>query len=76
MTPRRRLPPPRKHHPLAANPRGLSRVQASCVLGVSMSYFAFLARSAVSATYFTVIGNVCKVLAFLSPTCPSQPQTC
>ena len=25
-----------------------------------MSYFAFLARSSISATYFTVIGNVCK----------------
>ena len=35
--------------------------QVSCVLGVAMSYFAFLARSSVSATMFTVIGNVCKV---------------
>lgn len=32
----------------------------SCVLGVAMSYFAFLARKAVSATYFSILGNVCK----------------
>lgn len=37
----------------------------SCGLGVAMSYFAFLARSAVSATYFSVIGNVCKFLTIL-----------
>ena len=30
-----------------------------------MSYFAFLCRSAVSATSFTVIGNVCKILTVL-----------
>lgn len=34
----------------------------SCVLGVCIAYFSFLARAAVSATYFTVIGNTCKVL--------------
>jgi len=34
----------------------------SCILGVAMSYFAFLARHAVSATSFTVLGNVCKVI--------------
>ena len=27
-----------------------------------MSYFAFLCRASVSATSFTVIGNVCKIL--------------
>ena len=30
-----------------------------------MSYFAFLCRAAVSATSFTVIGNVCKILTVL-----------
>ena len=30
-----------------------------------MSYFAFLCRAMVSATHFTVIGNVCKVLTVL-----------
>jgi len=37
----------------------------SCLLGVAMSYFAFLCRSIVSATHFTVIGNICKVLTVL-----------
>eukprot|EP00908_Phaeocystis_cordata_P004499 Transcript_14879.p2 GENE.Transcript_14879~~Transcript_14879.p2 ORF type:complete len:318 (-),score=164.82 Transcript_14879:1463-2416(-) len=46
-------------------PVSLAALGASCVLGVSMSYFAFLARSSISATYFTVIGNVCKVLTVL-----------
>ena len=41
----------------------------SCALGVAMSYFAFLCRSLVSATYFTVIGNVCKVLTVLINVC-------
>jgi GDP-mannose transporter len=27
-----------------------------------MSYFSFAARSAFSATYFTLLGNVCKLL--------------
>ena len=30
----------------------------SCALGTAMSYFAFLCRAAVSATSFTVVGNV------------------
>ena len=34
----------------------------SCSMGVAIAYFSFLARAAVSATYFTVIGNTCKVL--------------
>jgi len=37
----------------------------SCILGTSMSYFAFLCRAAVSATSFTVIGNVCKITTVL-----------
>jgi len=41
----------------------------SCALGVAMSYFAFLCRSQVSATHFTVIGNVCKVLTVLINVC-------
>ena len=40
-------------------------LSVSCLLGVAMSYFAFLCRAAVSATSFTVIGNVCKVLTVL-----------
>lgn len=34
----------------------------SCACGVAISYFAFLARAAISATYFTVVGNTCKVI--------------
>lgn len=58
---------------LATEPQTLTAMQwtfkpvaalsLSCAAGVAMSYFAFLCRAAVSATSFTVIGNVCKVLA-------------
>ena len=34
-----------------------------------MSYFAFLCRAQVSATHFTVIGNVCKLLTVLINVC-------
>ena len=37
-------------------------LSTSAAMGVAIAYFSFLARSAVSATYFTVIGNTCKVL--------------
>merc|ERR1712228_289339 len=37
----------------------------SCAIGTAMSYFAFLCRAAVSATSFTVIGNVCKIITVL-----------
>ena len=40
----------------------VAALSASCVAGVAMSYFAFLCRASVSATSFTVIGNVCKIL--------------
>mmetsp|Transcript_18301 Transcript_18301/g.27418 ORF Transcript_18301/g.27418 Transcript_18301/m.27418 type:complete len:318 (-) Transcript_18301:340-1293(-) len=40
-------------------------VGLSCVLGVAMSYFAWLARSLISATYFTVIGNSCKIITII-----------
>ena len=43
----------------------IAALSVSCALGVGMSYFAFLCRAQVSATYFTVIGNVCKVLTVL-----------
>jgi len=33
----------------------------SVFIGCSIAYFSFLARAAVSATSFTVIGNTCKV---------------
>ena len=34
----------------------------SCVLGVAMSFFAMSARKLVSATYFAIIGNACKII--------------
>ena len=37
-------------------------VGVSVVLGAAMSYFAWSARSLLSATSFTVVGNVCKLL--------------
>ncbi|GAB5361635.1 hypothetical protein AAMO2058_000729500 [Amorphochlora amoebiformis] len=40
-------------------------VGLSCVLGVAMSYFAWLARSLISATYFTVVGNTCKIITII-----------
>ena len=39
-----------------------SIVMATCLVGISMSYTSFLTRKQVSATTFTVIGNVCKFL--------------
>ena len=45
--------------------RGVSAVLLSCVIGVAMSYFAWLARTLVSATKFTVVGNACKILTVL-----------
>lgn len=64
---------------LATEPQTLREIQwswqstgalaVSCALGVGMSYFAFLCRAQVSATHFTVIGNVCKVLTVLVNIC-------
>merc|ERR1719433_2075452 len=40
-------------------------VAASCIIGVAMSYAGFNLRKLVSATSFTVVGVVCKVLTVL-----------
>mmetsp|Transcript_31952 Transcript_31952/g.77848 ORF Transcript_31952/g.77848 Transcript_31952/m.77848 type:complete len:316 (-) Transcript_31952:152-1099(-) len=40
-------------------------VGLSCILGVAMSYFAWLARTLVSAAYFTVVGNTCKIITII-----------
>lgn len=37
-------------------------VLLSCIAGVGMSYFSFALRAEISATSFSVVGNVCKVL--------------
>ena len=44
---------------------GLAALVASCLGGLGMSYFSFALRAVISATSFSVIGNVCKVLTIL-----------
>mmetsp|Transcript_8268 Transcript_8268/g.24641 ORF Transcript_8268/g.24641 Transcript_8268/m.24641 type:complete len:328 (-) Transcript_8268:41-1024(-) len=46
-----------------ATPEALMVVMVTVVLGTAMSYYAWLARSLVSATLFTILGNVCKVVS-------------
>jgi GDP-mannose transporter len=41
---------------------GFIAVAVSVVLGAAMSYFAWMARSLLAATSFTIVGNVCKIL--------------
>lgn len=48
-----------------ADLRAWPLVASSCLAGVGLSYFSFALCEAVSATTFTVIGNVCKVLSIL-----------
>ena len=44
---------------------GIFALIASCIGGLGMSYFSFALRAVISATSFSVIGNVCKVLTIL-----------
>mmetsp|Transcript_13554 Transcript_13554/g.19145 ORF Transcript_13554/g.19145 Transcript_13554/m.19145 type:complete len:312 (-) Transcript_13554:254-1189(-) len=44
---------------------GIMAVTLSVVLGAAMSYFAWSARSLLSATSFTIVGNVCKLLTIV-----------
>ena len=44
---------------------GAGGVLLSVFLGAAMSYFAWSARSALSATSFTVVGNTCKILTII-----------
>ncbi|CAL5224035.1 g6656 [Coccomyxa viridis] len=46
--------------------KGVLLLCASCAGGVGMSYFSFALRAVISATLFSVIGNVCKVLTILT----------
>ena len=46
-----------------ASTEALMVVMVTVVLGTAMSYYAWLARSLVSATLFTILGNVCKVVS-------------
>mmetsp|Transcript_9933 Transcript_9933/g.15987 ORF Transcript_9933/g.15987 Transcript_9933/m.15987 type:complete len:321 (-) Transcript_9933:257-1219(-) len=47
----------------------LLAVGLSILLGVAMSYFAWMARSLISATYFTVVGNSCKIITIIINRC-------
>lgn len=44
---------------------GIVALLLSCVGGLGMSYFSFALRAVISATSFSVIGNICKVLTIL-----------
>jgi len=44
---------------------GFVAVMVSVILGAAMSYFAWMARSLLAATSFTIVGNVCKVLTIV-----------
>ena len=46
-------------------PGGTAALVASCLGGLGMSYFSFALRAVISATSFSVTGNVCKVLTIL-----------
>ena len=46
-------------------PEAVLALVASCIGGVGMSYFSFALRAVISATSFSVIGNICKVLTIL-----------
>mmetsp|Transcript_6554 Transcript_6554/g.15759 ORF Transcript_6554/g.15759 Transcript_6554/m.15759 type:complete len:410 (+) Transcript_6554:136-1365(+) len=37
----------------------------SCLVGIGMSYFSFALRALISATSFSLVGNVCKVITIL-----------
>jgi GDP-mannose transporter len=41
---------------------GVIALTVSVIMGAAMSYFAWMARSLLAATSFTVVGNVCKIL--------------
>merc|ERR1719393_294918 len=49
----------------AASTADLAVIGVTVVIGTAMSYYAWLARSLVSATLFTILGNVCKVLSIV-----------
>jgi GDP-mannose transporter len=50
---------------LVWTPNAIIALLFSCALGVAMSYFAFMARKLVSATYFAIIGNACKFITII-----------
>ena len=47
------------------SPPAVTVLALTCLGGLGMSYFSFALRAVISATSFSVIGNVCKVLTIL-----------
>lgn len=47
------------------SPEAWGALAASCVCGIGMSYSGFFCRTTVSATMFTVVGVICKVVTIL-----------
>ncbi|EFJ50624.1 hypothetical protein VOLCADRAFT_80147 [Volvox carteri f. nagariensis] len=43
----------------------IATLTTSCVLGVAMSHASYLLREAVSATLFTIVGIICKVVTVI-----------
>ncbi|PNW69845.1 hypothetical protein CHLRE_18g748997v5 [Chlamydomonas reinhardtii] len=59
------LPALGEHRTLAAlawAPHQVAVLALSCLMGLGMSHASYLLREAVSATFFTIIGILCKVL--------------
>lgn len=55
-----------KHLSIGSMPTaGVIALVLSCAGGLGMSYFSFALRAVISATSFSVIGNICKVLTIL-----------
>eukprot|EP00928_Gymnodinium_smaydae_P090976 TRINITY_DN74684_c0_g1_i1.p1 TRINITY_DN74684_c0_g1~~TRINITY_DN74684_c0_g1_i1.p1 ORF type:complete len:340 (-),score=55.78 TRINITY_DN74684_c0_g1_i1:41-1021(-) len=46
-------------------PAGVCAIGVTVIMGAAMSYFAWSARAALSATMFTICGNVCKILTIV-----------
>jgi solute carrier family 35 protein len=55
----------RAEHKATLNADAILFVIMSCLFGVVMSVSSFQLRGMVSATYFTVIGTVCKILSVI-----------
>ena len=53
-------------HKHLRNTGTFSCVIISCVMAVIMSYLTMACRKAISATAFTVVGNVCKVMTIVA----------
>eukprot|EP00466_Bigelowiella_natans_P008351 jgi/Bigna1/58136/fgenesh1_pm.56_\ len=55
----------KESHAVEWSKAGVGFLLLSCVMGIAMSYVSWQARSLVSATRFSIIGNVCKFLTIV-----------